>query len=206
MALLHQATLTPTKRDLLDAWLPRQSWWDGGTDRDPVASFRLDDPAGEVGIELFLLGSSGGSTLFVPLAYRAVPLDGAEAHLVGVTEHSVLGTRHVYDGCADPVVVAALATTVLSGGTEALEEVEGPDGRVLREPAVRARGTGSAQAEVAPDESVTARDEGDLTVVGMAGHEVVVARRVGAEVVAAETLRVTGAGLSDAVVAGVRPI
>nr|WP_245617138.1 hypothetical protein [Knoellia subterranea] len=52
-------------------------------ERGPVGTFRLDDPAGEVGMECFLFGSAGGSTLFVPLTYRGAPLAGAEQHLLG---------------------------------------------------------------------------------------------------------------------------
>jgi hypothetical protein len=50
MALLHNATLTPTKRELLTSWLPTRPWFDGEVDRDPAGSFRLDDPDGEVGM------------------------------------------------------------------------------------------------------------------------------------------------------------
>ena len=32
MALLHRATLRPTKLDLLTAWLPSQPWFLGPTD------------------------------------------------------------------------------------------------------------------------------------------------------------------------------
>ena len=31
MALLHDATLTPSKRELMEAWLPTRSWYDGNT-------------------------------------------------------------------------------------------------------------------------------------------------------------------------------
>src|SRR3954454_19487561 len=96
------ATLTPSKRELMDAWLPTRSWFDGDLDRKPVGSFRFDDPDGEVGIEFFLLGGTGGPTVLVPMTYRAAPLDDAEEHLIGTTEHSVLGSRWVYDGCGDP--------------------------------------------------------------------------------------------------------
>ena len=51
MAIVYpQATLTPSKRELMDAWLPTRSWYDGHEDRKPVGSFRFDDPAGEVGL------------------------------------------------------------------------------------------------------------------------------------------------------------
>src|SRR5689334_7578530 len=115
MALVYpNATLEPSKRELIDAWLPSRPWYDGQA-RKPVGSFRFDDPAGEVGMEGFLVGGEGLDTLFVPLTYRAAPLDGAEEHLVGTTEHSELGTRWVHDGCADPVFVRALVTAIITG-------------------------------------------------------------------------------------------
>ncbi|WP_211253493.1 maltokinase N-terminal cap-like domain-containing protein [Knoellia subterranea] len=81
--MLHRATITPTKGELVEPWLPTRAWWDGIAERGPVGTFRLDDPAGEVGMECFLFGSAGGSTLFVPLTYRGAPLAGAEQHLLG---------------------------------------------------------------------------------------------------------------------------
>ena len=60
MAIVYpQADLTPSKRELMQAWLPSRSWFDGHADRKPVGSFRFDDPAGEVGCEGFLLGAEG---------------------------------------------------------------------------------------------------------------------------------------------------
>src|SRR5688572_19185650 len=103
MALLHEATLSPRKDELVGPWLRTRSWWDGESERAPVGSFRLDEPGGAVGMECFLFGSSSGSTLFVPLTYRGAPLPQGEASLLGTMEHSVLGTRYVYDACADPV-------------------------------------------------------------------------------------------------------
>ena len=61
-------------------------------------AYRLDDPAGEVGMEGFLLTDANGHTVHVPLSYRAQPLDGAEEHLLETTQHSVLGTRRVMTG------------------------------------------------------------------------------------------------------------
>ena len=102
MAIVYpQADLTPSKKELMDAWLPTRSWFDGNPDRKPVGAFRFDDPEGEVGLEGFLLGGIGLPTYFLPLTYRGAELAGADDHLVGTTEHSELGTRWVYDGCAD---------------------------------------------------------------------------------------------------------
>ncbi|WP_344153667.1 maltokinase N-terminal cap-like domain-containing protein [Nocardioides koreensis] len=64
MALLNKATLTPSKRELRDAWLPTRPWATGeAADLRPVVAYRFDDPAGEVGLEGFLLGGVDGSVL-----------------------------------------------------------------------------------------------------------------------------------------------
>ena len=92
MALLHRADLTPTKLELLQAWLPTRSWYTGpaAPQLTKVGAFRFDDPAGAVGVETMLVRAGDGPVLQVPLTYRGAPLDGAERWLVGTTEHSVL--------------------------------------------------------------------------------------------------------------------
>ena len=151
MALLHQATLSPSKLELLGAWLPSRRWCDSlvGTERpEQLGAYRLDDPAGEVGIESFLLRVGDATVLHVPLTYRAAPLAGAEQHLVGEMEHSVLGHRWVYDGCGDPVWATTTARTVLTGGVQADLTIE-IDGEVQhREPTATVRGTRSEERRV----------------------------------------------------------
>ncbi|WP_270886623.1 maltokinase N-terminal cap-like domain-containing protein [Pedococcus sp. 5OH_020] len=120
MAEIHQtATLTPTKVELVEPWMARQRWY-AAKGRLPrlrkLWSWRLDDPAGEVGIETLLLVEEGGDERViyqVPLTYRAAPLDGGHQWLVGTMEHSVLGPRWVYDGVHDPVYAAQLLALVL---------------------------------------------------------------------------------------------
>ena len=118
MAEIHRTTMEPTKLELLAEWLPRQPWWVGGERVRELAKaggFRLDDPEGAVGIEFMVVtDASGGEPVayFVPLAYRGAPLPGADTALLGTSEHGVLGRRFVYDGAADPVVVAALRAFV----------------------------------------------------------------------------------------------
>ncbi|MGC4856177.1 maltokinase N-terminal cap-like domain-containing protein [Micromonospora sp. DT4] len=75
-------------------------------------AYRFDDPAGEVGIETMLVAAADGPVHQVPLTYRAAPLDDVDEWLVGTTEHSALGRRWVYDGCADPVYAAAVQPAV----------------------------------------------------------------------------------------------
>jgi hypothetical protein len=206
MALVYpNATLDPSKRDLMDGWLPTRSWHDGSTGRKPVGSFRFDDPAGQVGMEGFLLGADGLPAYFLPLTYRPAELDGAEEHLVGTTEHSELGRRWVYDGCGDPVFLRALATAILTGGTGVDHEYDGEHGRETRPTNAQVRGSGSAQASLPQVEAVGCHDEGPLTIVNAGPLELVIARVVGSDVEASETLSVTWKGGQDVVIAGVRP-
>ncbi|MGY4102928.1 maltokinase N-terminal cap-like domain-containing protein [Nocardia sp. R16R-3T] len=112
MAVIHRTTMSPSKLELLTAWLPTRPWYrDSG--RAPELSmaggFRLDDPAGAVGIEFVLVNDSAGPepiTYHLPLTYRGVPLDGAEDALLGTSIHGVLGRRWIYDATRDPVAVA----------------------------------------------------------------------------------------------------
>jgi hypothetical protein len=206
MALVYpNATLTPSKRDLMEAWLPTRSWFDGNTDRKPVGSFRFDDPAGEVGLEGFLLGAEGAPTLFLPLTYRGAELEGAEDHLVGTTEHSELGPRWVYDGCGDPVFVRALAHAILTGATGVDHEYDLGNGRESSPTNAQAKGSGSADTDVPGIDAVGSHDEGPLTIVNAGPLELVVARIVGTDIEAPETLTVTWKGGTDVAVAGVRP-
>ncbi len=114
------STNTPTKEELIAQWLPTQAWGPGGDEAlEFVGSFHFDDPEGEVGMQTHLVKTA--DTLFqVPLTYRAGPLGGAEASLVGHMEHTVLGTRWVHDGLADPTFLMSLAGVALTGQGHAL--------------------------------------------------------------------------------------
>lgn len=116
MAEIHRgAGLTPSKLELLAAWMPAQRWYTGKTTGvapalERVGGYRLDDPAGEVGIEVVVvLDTSGPSpvTYQVPLTYRGREAPELAHALVGTAQHGVLGQRWVYDGCHDPVFAAA---------------------------------------------------------------------------------------------------
>src|SRR4051794_23253684 len=119
MALVYDATLAPSKQDLVVAWLPSRSWAEGIEVTAKLGEYRFDDPAGEVGVETILFSSADGRVVQVPLTYRAEPLAGADDFLVGTSDHSVLGPRWVYDGCGDPVWAATLAAAIVTGGTQA---------------------------------------------------------------------------------------
>ncbi|WP_327303280.1 1,4-alpha-glucan branching protein [Streptomyces sp. NBC_01298] len=118
MAMIYATTMKPGKTELLTAWLPTRPWYasTGQTpELDRSGGFRLDDPEGEVGIEFMVLTDrSGGreTSYLVPLTYRGAPLEGAGAALVGTSEHGVLGTRWIYDGAHDPVLVGQLLALI----------------------------------------------------------------------------------------------
>lgn len=156
MALLHRATLTPTKPEALAAWLPTRPWVpDPAADCEPVAAYRFDDPEGQVGIEVHLV-RVGAVVVQVPLTYRGAPLADAEEHLVTTMEHSALGRRWVYDGLGDPLCVRLLASAALTGTGQAVSLVES-DGRWAVVPgAVRLAGGGWADGPVPVDGFVAA--------------------------------------------------
>src|SRR5699024_7591297 len=115
--------LSPSKSELLQKWLPSQPWFRGDASTlVRLGAFRFDDPAGEVGIETHILAVEGVAYQ-VPLTYRGAPLEDAEDFLVTTMEHSVLGTRWVYDATGDPVYLHELAAAILAGKPQALERV-----------------------------------------------------------------------------------
>jgi hypothetical protein len=115
------ATLTPHFRDFLPLWVARQRWYlgTGIPSLTPVGFFRFEDPSGEVGIETHLV-TDGQAVYQVPLTYHGAPMkDGgpaAAAALVATAEHSLLGSRWIYDGEADPVWRGELLRLVRAGG------------------------------------------------------------------------------------------
>jgi len=129
MAVIHHTTVVPSKIELLARWLPTRPWYSGPGWADamqPVGGFRLDDPAGEVGIEFIVVTDTGGPevvTYHVPLAYRGDELESAADGLIGTCEHGVLGPRWVYDGTRDPVVVTQMVALV-AGGVQAQAQNE----------------------------------------------------------------------------------
>jgi hypothetical protein len=174
MALFHRATVTPTKAELMAEWAPTQPW--GPSSNDPlevIGSFRIDDPEGRVGMENHLV-AAGAALLQVPLTYRDEPLDGAEEALITEMEHSVLGTRWVYDGLRDPRFVIMLAAVTMTGQGEAIGMALYKDRWYASPTNVRIRGGGWTQGPVPVDgfelesdtatASVLRNDRFDLTV------------------------------------------
>jgi hypothetical protein len=173
MAVIHHtARISPTKLELLEAWVPTQAWGSEGLTQ--LGAYRWDDPAGAVGIEGHLLRAPDGRVLHVPLTYRAAPLDGPE--LITTMEHSVLGPRWIYDGCTDPVHAAALAAALLAGAPQALEELPGADGTSqVREPSVHVGVAGPSGATAPTVTAVATASDATSTRISADGLELVVA-------------------------------
>ena len=151
MALFHRATITPTKAELIAEWAPTQPWGPpADVPIEVIGSYRFDDPDGRVGMETHLV-TAGGTLLQVPLTYRDEPLDGADDALIVEMQHSVLGTRWVYDGLRDPRLVVMLAAVAMTGQGEALGMAV-YDGRWYIAPSnVRIQGGGWTQERVPVD-------------------------------------------------------
>jgi hypothetical protein len=201
MAIIHRATLRPSKLELVAGWVPGRPWGGAaaGTELEQLAAYRFDDPAGEVGTETFVL-RAGDTLLHVPLTYRGAPVAELAEHLVGTTEHSVLGRRWCYDACADPVYVAALAAAVLTGSPQAEEYVQVDGRQERRDPTARVTGSGSA-GTVGPLGTPAVTDTADATTVRAGDLELVVRRVLtpGAPADGAATLSGTWVGQDDPV-------
>lgn len=114
MAVIHKASVSPTKAELLDRIL--------GDTVTVLGSYRFDDPDGEVGVEAFI-ACCGTETRQIVLTYRGAPLEGAEEALVAIMEHSALGRRWVYNGTVDPVAVACFRRALEGEQGQAVEQV-----------------------------------------------------------------------------------
>lgn len=115
MAIFQVATNSPSKSEIISRWIGDQSWGrSAGDSIDVVGSFHLEDPEGRVGMQVHIVASAG--LLFqVPLTYRDERLPHLDASYICAMEHSVLGTRHVYDGLGDEQFLSALAGVASCG-------------------------------------------------------------------------------------------
>jgi hypothetical protein len=177
MAIFHAATITPTKAELIAEWAPTQPW--GPSAAEPVeviGSYRFDDPDGRVGMETHLV-RAGGVLLQVPLTYRDEPLEGGEDALITEMEHSVLGTRWVYDGLRDPRLVVMLAAVTMTGQGEALGMVVYDDRWHIAPSNVRIQGGGWTQERVPVDAFALGSDDATASVLRNDRFELTVFRR-----------------------------
>jgi len=171
MALLHKATLQPSKPDLIASYLRQSSV-------TSLGAYRFDDPRGEVGIETHIVRDTSGAVWHLPLTYRAEPLPGIEEWAVGTLEHSVLGTRWVYNGCADPVYASELIRAIMTGGSQVEQFFETDEGRVFRDPSAVVVGSGESGTPVPSVSGVHAESFEADTLIDAGSVQVVVRHRM----------------------------
>ena len=177
MAIFHRATITPTKDELIAAWVPTQPWGPpADVAIDAIGSYRFDDPDGRVGMETHLV-TAGGTLLHVPLTYRDEPLEGADDALITEMQHSVLGARWVYDGLRDPLFVVMLAGVAMTGQGEALGMVVYDDRWYIAPSKVRIQGGGWTQERVPVDRFELGSDDTTNVVLRNDRFELTVFRR-----------------------------
>jgi len=180
MAIIHSTTMSPTKLELLASWLPAQPWYlDQGREPDLVRAggFRLDDPDGEVGIELMVVTDGSGEravTYLVPMTYRASALASADGALIGTAEHGVLGRRWIYDGVHDPVLVAQLVALIQGDAEPQAQSVsDTPDPTVISKPVTSGSLT-SVESAVVNEPSGTALRVETADADGVRGGQLVI--------------------------------
>lgn len=103
-AQIYDAVLHPTKEEFTARF---------GAVVTLLGSYRLVDPADEVGIEIHIGRDGEGRLVQMPTTYRAEELDPA-ATLCSV-DHNILGTRWVSNALGDPVAVAQMIRTIVQG-------------------------------------------------------------------------------------------
>ena len=141
-----------------------------------IGSYRFDDPDGRVGMETHLV-TAGRTLLQVPLTYRDEPLEGAADALIVEMQHSVLGTRWVYDGLRDPRLIIMLAAVAMTGQGEALG-LAVYDGRWYIAPSnVRIHGGGWTQERVPVDGFALDADDATVSVLRNERFDLTVFRR-----------------------------
>lgn len=126
MAIIYRAELHPTKTEVLQQLLSSRPWGEDG-EIEVLGAYRFDDPEGEVGIECHL-ARVGESVYHLPLTYRGAPLEDEGAQLVTTMEHSVLGTRYVYDGLEDEVAIECFARALAGEQQQAGLEIRTAEG------------------------------------------------------------------------------
>ena len=121
-----------------------------------------------MGIETHLV-AVGETVLHVPLTYRAEPL-ADDAGLVTEMEHSVLGTRWVYDAVREPVYLMMAAAVAMTGQGEALGMLHKEGAWHIAPATARVFGGGGWSGERIPLDGFVTEDPIADTVVASNGR------------------------------------
>lgn len=161
MGIVYNTSMSPTKNELVSAWLPKQNFYTGkDTPKlQHIGGFRLEDPEGKVGVELRIYADHSDTSdvvYHVPLTYRDAPLPGAEKFLLGIGEHAILGPRYIYDAEGDPVFNAQ-AKELLAGNTQAQHHSQSFTG----EPRIKLTGHTAGKDAVIIRKPVSSASTGD---------------------------------------------
>ncbi|UYQ78356.1 hypothetical protein OF385_04175 [Glutamicibacter sp. JL.03c] len=161
MGIVYNTSMSPSKDELVSAWLPQQDFYTGkGTPRlQHIGGFRLEDPEGKVGMELRIYADHSDTSdvvYHVPLTYREARLPGGDKHLIGTSEHAILGERFIYDAAGDPVFIAQ-ARQLLAGNTTAQHHSES----FTDEPRVKVKGHTAGKDAVIIRKPVVTASAGD---------------------------------------------
>jgi len=180
MAILHQATLSPSKLELVTDHLRSIPQYADLRDAEVslIGAYRFDDPAGQVGIETHIVSAGSYGTVQVPLTYRETRLNNAEHWLIGTMEHSVLGHRWIYNACGDPVYAAELVRTILAGDTQVEQFIGTDEGPVMRAPSATVTGSGTGGTKVPDIDTVDCSSGVSSSVIRTDGLELVVRHRL----------------------------
>lgn len=149
MADIYDVTLTPSKLDVIAQIL------EAPVDQlEPITSYRFDDPAGEVGMEVHIVRTPEGTVVQVPLVYRGTPIEGADDdELIAELDHPVLGKRYVYLAMSDHTFAEALDTVISESGSAAEQFLVDGDTRTpITEGLAKVWGTGSIELEEEEDD------------------------------------------------------
>jgi hypothetical protein len=126
------ATLVPSFREFLPAWVAAQPWYrgDGVPTLSIVAVARIQDPAGQVGMESHLI-TDGRTVYHVPMTYRGAPLPTG-AGLITTARHSELGPRWLYDAEHDPLWRTEMLRLMETGSATEPQAPDGPGAGIAR--------------------------------------------------------------------------
>ena len=122
------------------------------------------------------LVANDGAVFQVPLTYRGSPLPSGDPCLVGMMEHSFLGTRWIYDAAVDPVYASALAASILTGQPQADQYFEVDGTMEIIPESVHLQSTGNPNARVPVIGSTVPDTTGEVTTIHAENLEMSVRR------------------------------
>jgi hypothetical protein len=115
------------------------------------------------------------ATYLVPMTYRAAALAGADAALIGTSEHGVLGRRWIYDGVHDPVLVGQLIALIQGDAEPQAQSVSNTaDPTVASQPVANGSLTTIRSAVAANGPAATQLRAETASATGAPGGELIV--------------------------------